>query len=527
MLPALHLTQGPQSDSFPIKTKLYVSLLFALSGLLTAGSVVAQTAPASQWWKPGDDRALPASIQYSNEHGRLGLLNADGPLQTKGHPFFEPIGTNGRACVTCHQPANSMGLSLDAIQHQWQVTNGKDPLFSMFDGADCPNLAAAKAESHSLLLNRGLIRIGLNWPPKAADGSAIEPEFDIEVVRDPTGCNLDSVYGLKGEAKQVSVYRRPRMAANLKYIAFETGPFNAKRLAMVNDKDPFTGSYMSMNIMSDAREPSLKTQAISASLGHLQTNGVPTDAVLDQIVAFEQQIYSAQIESTIGGLLQYQGGPEALGPGNMESHQRGLGDNFTSPLFMNFDMWKQGDHSEKPEQQAFRESVARGYDVFFLRPFMITDTAHINTVGLGNPVKRSCATCHNAILTGTDASAGWVDVGTTNLPWARETAVSPWTEGKHELPLFKITCHAEARPHPFLGREIYTQDPGRALISGRCADVGSIVMGQFRGLAARAPYFSNGSAATLRDLVDFYDRRFNIGFTEMEKTDLTNFLSVL
>ena len=39
-------------------------------------------------------------------------------------------------------------------------------------------------------------------------------------------------------------------------------------------------------------------------------------------------------------------------------------------------------------------------------------------------------------------------------------------------------------------------------------------MQQFRGLAARAPYFSNGSAATLRDLVDFYDRRFNIGFTE-------------
>ena len=52
-------------------------------------------------------------------------------------------------------------------------------------------------------------------------------------------------------------------------------------------------------------------------------------------------------------------------------------------------------------------------------------------------------------------------------------------------------------------------------------------MGQFRGLAARAPYFSNGSAGTLRDLVDFYDRRFNIGYTEQEKVDLTNFLSTL
>ena len=73
---------------------------------------------------------------------------------------------------------------------------------------------------------------------------------------------------------------------------------------------------------------------------------------------------------------------------------------------------------------------------------------------------------------------------------------------------------------------IYTQDPGRALISGKCDDVGAIVMQQFRGLAARAPYFSNGSAASLRELVDFYDRRFNIGYTEQEKTDLVNFLGV-
>jgi cytochrome c peroxidase len=74
---------------------------------------------------------------------------------------------------------------------------------------------------------------------------------------------------------------------------------------------------------------------------------------------------------------------------------------------------------------------------------------------------------------------------------------------------------------------IYTNDPGRALISGRCMDVGAIVMQQFRGLSARAPYFSNGSAANLRELVDFYDRRFNSQYTEQEKQDLINFLSVL
>ncbi|NIW24466.1 MAG: hypothetical protein GWN29_07810, partial [Gammaproteobacteria bacterium] len=60
-----------------------------------------------------------------------------------------------------------------------------------------------------------------------------------------------------------------------------------------------------------------------------------------------------------------------------------------------------------------------------------------------------------------------------------------------------------------------------------CNDIGSIVMQQFRSIAARAPYFSNGSAKTLRELVDFYDRRFNIRYTEQEKQDLENFLSTL
>jgi len=72
-----------------------------------------------------------------------------------------------------------------------------------------------------------------------------------------------------------------------------------------------------------------------------------------------------------------------------------------------------------------------------------------------------------------------------------------------------------------------TTDPGRALITGRCNDIGTIVMQQFRGLAARAPYFSNGSARDLRELVDFYDRRFNIQYSEQEKQDLVAFLGAL
>jgi cytochrome c peroxidase len=46
-------------------------------------------------------------------------------------------------------------------------------------------------------------------------------------------------------------------------------------------------------------------------------------------------------------------------------------------------------------------------------------------------------------------------------------------------------------------------------------------------LAARAPYFQNGSAATILDVVNFYDLRFAIGFTDQEKADLVAFLQTL
>ena len=70
-------------------------------------------------------------------------------------------------------------------------------------------------------------------------------------------------------------------------------------------------------------------------------------------------------------------------------------------------------------------------------------------------------------------------------------------------------------------------DLGRAMISGRCADVGKVKGPILRGLAARAPYFHNGSAASLNDVVNFYDQRFNIHLTDQEKADLVNFLRTL
>jgi cytochrome c peroxidase len=91
------------------------------------------------------------------------------------------------------------------------------------------------------------------------------------------------------------------------------------------------------------------------------------------------------------------------------------------------------------------------------------------------------------------------------------------------LPVFTLWCTSG----PFAGKIFEVTDPGRALITGQCADIGKVKGPILRGLAARAPYFHNGSATTLLDVVNFYDQRFDIGFTDQQKADLVAFLSSL
>ena len=76
------------------------------------------------------------------------------------------------------------------------------------------------------------------------------------------------------------------------------------------------------------------------------------------------------------------------------------------------------------------------------------------------------------------------------------------------------------------GETVQTTDPGRALVTGKWKDIGKFKGPILRGLAARAPYFHNGSAATLTDVVTFYNTRFSIGLIPSEVSDLVAFLRV-
>jgi hypothetical protein len=156
----------------------------------------------------GDTQATPPIIPQlgidPDPSGAIATYQPKGPTITANNAFFQDLGTNGRTCFTCHQPEDGWSLSAQHAQHRFH-TNPNDPLFRLVDGATCPSddvsTHRTKRKAYSLLLAKGLIRIGL---PMRSPGL----EFQIIDVNDPYGCNTDPTTGLTGSTTgTVSVYR--------------------------------------------------------------------------------------------------------------------------------------------------------------------------------------------------------------------------------------------------------------------------------------------------------------------------------
>jgi cytochrome c peroxidase len=60
---------------------------------------------------------------------------------------------------------------------------------------------------------------------------------------------------------------------------------------------------------------------------------------------------------------------------------------------------------------------------------------------------------------------------------------------------------------------------------GHASEAASLTV--FAGLAARAPYFHNGAAADLAQVVSFYNQRFQMHLTPEQKSDPVAFLAAL
>jgi len=165
-----------------------------------------------------------------------------------------------------------------------------------------------------------------------------------------------------------------------------------------------------------------------------------------------------------------------------------------------------------------RMSIARGEKVFNTTKINITGVTGLNDVLGLQTIPGFCGTCHDTPNVGNHSVKAPLNIGVANAGSDKPPALD--ISG---LPVFTLKCTKGS----LAGKVFTVTDPGRAMITGNCADIGKVKGPILRGLAARAPYFHNGSAATLLDVVNFYDQRFGIGFTAEQKDDLVNFLNAL
>lgn len=142
-------------------------------------------------------------------------------------------------------------------------------------------------------------------------------------------------------------------------------------------------------------------------------------------------------------------------------------------------------------------------------PIFRTNDGSNSVFGTPAVVNGSCTTCHDTPNSGNHSVAALLNLGLTDAE--RRTP---------DMPLYTLRNKAT-------GEIKLTTDPGRALITGHWKDLGRFKGPVLRGLAARAPYFHNGFAKDLKAVIEFYDERFSIGFTEQEKADMLAFLLTL
>ena len=82
----------------------------------------------------GEPSFLPAMLPFANPTGIAATFSTAGKVDLTG-PFFQSLGTNGRACVSCHQPNVGWTVTPRDVQARFEATGGTDPIFRTNDGS--------------------------------------------------------------------------------------------------------------------------------------------------------------------------------------------------------------------------------------------------------------------------------------------------------------------------------------------------------------------------------------------------------
>ena len=213
-----------------------------------------------------------------------------------------------------------------------------------------------------------------------------------------------------------------------------------------------------------------------------------TPETLSSIASYELGLaFAQQFSFSVGSLTACgaKGGPQHLSAQLPASGRFDL-----------FDAWRNltpGSCGSKAVDRK-RAQIARGQEIF-------------NSANAGN--NRSCGGCHDAANNGSNVDGRLFNVGASEARFR-----------KAGMPLYKVKNKTTLE-------ERDTTDPGRALRSGRWADMDRFKTPSLRGLAARAPYFHNGIAANLTEAVRHYEVALGFEYTKQEREDLVAFLEAL
>jgi hypothetical protein len=467
-----------------------LALAGALAGLLSVGVAAAS----------GQN-----PLVTSDATGSLATFSTTGTVIDLSNPFFQSLGTNGRTCATCHVAADAWTVIPADVQARFTATGGTDPIFRTVDGSNSPladvSTVAARQLAYSLLLSRATIRVGLPIPANA--------EFSLVAMQDPY--NFAS-------AAQLSLFRRPLPSTNLGFLSAVM--WDGRESSTQTGTSPVTGT--------DALVNDLQHQALDATMGHAQATTPPTSTQLQQMQAFELALFTAQQMDNTAGQLDAAG---ATGGAVNLSAQ---------PFFIGINPLQVSGSTVEPQNAAItvfnawasstatsnRQAVARGQAVFNSRAFTISGVAGLNdSVGISQ-ITGTCSTCHNTPNVGDHSTAVPLDLGlTAAAPPGLPVQAMPGQPAQSTLPLY--TLQNVNPKSPSFRQQVQTTDPGRALITGKWADIGKFKGPILRGVTGRAPYFHNGAAASLDQVLDFYNARFNIGLSAQEHADLVAFLRSL
>lgn len=471
--------------------------------------------------------------QFLDQGGLLGNATDNPTVANDDNAFFDlHLGTNGQACATCHQPNQGFSITLPFIRDRFTDSQGRDPLFRASDTADRPDASLSRLDDRrngfGLMLSLGVVRIGETLPS--------EPDFEV-------ASQYTARFGLLPNPNDpqnpgtptLSLFRRPLATANMRL-----------------DGDIHWDGRHSIHNLRDQVQVTAQTLLLNPNIG---------DAQADRVAAFMTEVFTAQDFDLKAGSLSAagaRGGVQNLktlatsadapcvpmtDPAQADSFVPAANPPATSCVRINpaapvgftlFDAW--ADLPGFSDRREARIAIARGEKVFNERNMPIP----------GFPVNH-CSSCHvttdvgnfplAAPLPQADFSVrlGLDSPDFLSLLASEDKRLESFARRTQDFPVYSVSnaaCAASVLPDPATGQPVAgtnlrTTDPGRAMVTGHCADLGGFKPPILRGLTARAPYFHNGAAETLDDVVNFYDVIFAARLTQQEHDDLVAFLAAL